>query len=94
VLHTGRKAATTKVNEIATMDDKLIVAAPSDTIQDCVDVLVAKNIRHLPVADEDGDVIALLDIKDVAKSLVDEHQETLHTLHKFRLVSKMPIHDG
>mmetsp|Transcript_18801 Transcript_18801/g.36849 ORF Transcript_18801/g.36849 Transcript_18801/m.36849 type:complete len:202 (-) Transcript_18801:210-815(-) len=93
VLHAGRTSKETAVDEIATMGHQLIVARPDDVMQDCIDIMVMKNIRHLPIAEDDGSVVALLDIKDIAKALADERTVTLHTLDEIR-EEKMPIHDG
>uniref|UniRef100_A0A7S2S3V2 CBS domain-containing protein n=1 Tax=Mucochytrium quahogii TaxID=96639 RepID=A0A7S2S3V2_9STRA len=94
VLHAGRTSKTTPVEEISTMGDKLVVATPQDNLQDCVDMMVQKQIRHLPVAESDGTVIGLLDIQDIAKTLADERQVTMQTLDEIRIASNMPIHDG
>ncbi|GBG28754.1 CBS domain-containing protein CBSCBSPB4 [Hondaea fermentalgiana] len=93
VLHAGRTSDKTPVHEIATMGNHLIVATPDDVMQDCIDIMVMKNIRHLPIAEPDGTIVALLDIKDIAKALADERTITLHTLDEIR-AEKMPIHDG
>jgi len=93
VLHAGRTSKTTLVEEIATMKDMLVVASPDDFLQDCIDVMVARNIRHLPVAELSGTIVALLDTQDIAKALADERSVTIDTLDEIRDV-KMPIHDG
>lgn len=41
------------VKEIATMGANLVVASKSDTMQDCMAKMVARDIRHLPVVDEE-----------------------------------------
>lgn len=35
------------------MGANLVVASKSDTMQDCMAKMVARDIRHLPVVDED-----------------------------------------
>lgn len=94
VLHSGRRSKTTKVKEIATLGDELIIATPDEYLQECVDTMVYKNIRHLPVSEPDGTVVGMLDIQDIAKALADERVVTLHTLAELRIQHQMPIHDG
>lgn len=93
VLHAGRRSETTLIKEIATMDEKLIVAKPVDYLQDCIDLMVHKGIRHLPIQEE-GEVVALLGMEDVAKALAEERTVTLHSLHELKTQIKMPVHDG
>ena len=94
IVHEGRTSKETLVSEISTMDNKLVVASPNDTIQDCVDVMAAKNIRHLPIADKDGSVMGLLSIRDIARALSRERAEVLHEVEELRSSRDMPIHDG
>ena len=49
----GKASKSTTVKEIATMGANLVVASKSDTMQDCMAKMVARDIRHLPVVDED-----------------------------------------
>jgi len=93
VLHAGRTSKETKVKDIATMEDKLLVASPEADLQDCIDDMVYKRIRHIPIA-QDGEVLALLGIEDVARALSDERQVTLHCLEDILTAKHMPIHDG
>ena len=76
------------------MTPKLIVASTTDSLQDCVDVMAAKDIRHLPVAGSDGDVVGLISIKDIALSLSKERSAAIKNLQKLKTEKSMPIHDG
>lgn len=49
----GKQSKNTPVKEIATMGANLVVAAKSDTVQACMSKMVARDIRHLPVVDEE-----------------------------------------
>ena len=94
VVHQGRSSSTTTVGQIATMQDKLIVASLDDTIQDCVDAMGASDIRHMPVADNTGDFVGLLSIREVAKALAKEREAAFKKLEDVQASAKMPIHDG
>ena len=95
VVHQGRSSANTTVGEIATMQDKLIVASIEDTIQDCVDAMGARDIRHMPVADPStGEFVGLLSIREVARALAKEREAAFRKLEDVQVSSQMPIHDG
>ena len=95
VVHQNRSSATTAVREIATLEDKLIVASLDDTIQDCVDAMGARDIRHMPVADPgNGEFVGLLSIRDVAKALAKEKEIAFRKLEAVQVAREMPIHDG
>jgi CBS domain-containing protein len=55
----------TTVREI--MTSPLIVVTPDTSIEDCMSIITERRIRHLPVADQGGEVIGLVSIGDVVK---------------------------
>ena len=91
VLHAGRTSKSTKVKDIATMDDDLIVGDANESVQDALDVIVHRNVRHLPIC-RDGRIVALLGVEDLARKLADERVVKLRSLADLRMA--MPIHDG
>jgi CBS domain-containing protein len=60
----GRTETDTTVREI--MSTPLIVVTPQTSIDECMDLMTDRRIRHLPVAD-DGEVIGIVSIGDVVK---------------------------
>jgi CBS domain-containing protein len=95
IIHMGKKSETTLVHEIATMGaEKLVTASLEDTIQDALDAMASKNVRHLPVADGKGEILGLLSIRDVAKALAKERDDAIKRLDQLKVDSKLPIHDG
>lgn len=50
---------TTTIKEIATMGANLVVASKSDTMQACMSKMVARDIRHLPVVDEESGTVSI-----------------------------------
>ena len=81
----GKTSKETKISEIATSSHNLIVATKKDTINDCMEKMLSKDIRHLPLVDEQGKAIGLLSIKDLIKEVVNEKNETISRLSQFAL---------
>lgn len=94
VVHAGKSSREARVRDIATMETaNLVVASEEDCVEDCVTVMASRSIRHLPVADSEGNVLGLLSIRDIAKALAEERQVVSKKLDELRL-KEMPIHDG
>jgi CBS domain-containing protein len=50
-----------QVRDIATMGAQIIVAKKTDSVNDCMKKMLARDIRHLPVIDDvTGEVIAFI----------------------------------
>lgn len=81
----GKLSKDTKIKEIATQSARLITAKPSDSVDECMNKMLSKDIRHLPLINDDGDVIGMLSVKDLVKSLVEEKERHLKTLTDFAL---------
>lgn len=53
-----------QVKEICTRGPKMVAAKRSDTIEACVKKMIAADVRHLPVIDDDtGEVFGLISVK-------------------------------
>ncbi len=55
---------------------------PEQTVDECMAVMTAKKLRHLPVMEE-GKLIGLISIGDVVKSVLADKQETIELLEHF-----------
>ncbi len=47
------------------MTTKIIAIKESDTIEDAIDLMTDRNIRHIPVVKEDGDIAGFLSIMEL-----------------------------
>ena len=52
----GRVSKETTVKEISTKVSNLITATPQDSVDACMEKMLAKDIRHLPLLDDSGKV--------------------------------------
>ncbi|KAL7434448.1 hypothetical protein ACHAXM_004079 [Skeletonema potamos] len=75
----------TPIKEISTKSANLIVASPNETVSACMAKMLLKDIRHLPLLDEDGGVVGIVSIKDLVKAELKEKQDAIKTLSDFAL---------
>jgi CBS domain-containing protein len=71
----GKTSKETAVEEIMTPLSEMYLVKPENTVEDCMVLITAKKIRHLPVF-EGSAFVGLVSIGDVVKSIIAE-QETL-----------------
>lgn len=64
----GKVAKNTKVSEI--MTSKVLYVEASQSVEECMAVMIDKNIRHLPVY-ENGTLLGVISVRDVLKEVVD-----------------------
>jgi CBS domain-containing protein len=81
----GKQSKETKIKEIATQSARLITASPSESVEQCMNKMLTKDIRHLPLIDDEGTVIGMLSVKDLVKSVMEEKERHLKTLTDFAL---------
>mmetsp|Transcript_10680 Transcript_10680/g.22556 ORF Transcript_10680/g.22556 Transcript_10680/m.22556 type:complete len:190 (+) Transcript_10680:130-699(+) len=80
----GRTSKETKVKEIATTSSKLVTVKPDESVQACMEKMLASDIRHLPLVD-DGELLGMLSIKDLVKTTIKEKEEAIKVLSDFAL---------
>ncbi|HEX7915529.1 CBS domain-containing protein [Rudaea sp.] len=80
VILKGRSSSDTPVRDIMTAD--LITVSPHETVHRCMRLVTDKHIRHLPVV-ENGNVVGMLSIGDLVKSVIDDQAEQLEQLQRY-----------
>lgn len=76
----GRSSRDTPVEEI--MSSPVLCAHPNDTVDDCMRLMTARRIRHLPVADGDR-VVGMVSIGDLVNWIITAQAETIGHLHRY-----------
>lgn len=76
----GRASATTPVSEI--MSHQVVCARPGDGIDQCMQVMTEKRIRHLPILDH-KEVVGIVSIGDLVKAVIDRQQAELQHLQDY-----------
>jgi CBS domain-containing protein len=80
----GRTARETMVQEIMTRDVLYVEAGQS--IEECMAIMIDKNIRHLPVY-ENGKLAGVMSVRDVLKEVVDYQKFMISQLEHYILGS-------
>lgn len=80
VIIKGRSSESTEVAEIMTPD--VLTTSSSKTVNECMNVMTEKKIRHLPVV-EDGKVIGMISIGDLVDAIISDQQEAIEQLEQY-----------
>jgi CBS domain-containing protein len=80
VILKGKSSKETSVGEL--MTQKVLYINPGDTMENCMALMTAKRIRHLPVMENDQ-LIGIVSIGDVVKHLISDQQFTIRELEKY-----------
>mmetsp|Transcript_6945 Transcript_6945/g.10544 ORF Transcript_6945/g.10544 Transcript_6945/m.10544 type:complete len:182 (+) Transcript_6945:138-683(+) len=81
----GRTSKDTSVKEISTKSGDLVTAKLDESVEDCMAKMLTKDIRHLPLVGNDGNVVGMISIKDLVKTVVQEKEDTIKVLTNFAL---------
>ena len=76
----AKSSKKTFVHEI--MANNVITVKPSDNLDYCMELMYNKKIRHLPVL-ENENIIGIISIGDVVKSIIDLQKETIQYLDSY-----------
>ncbi len=80
VILLGKSSHDIPVREI--MTGKVISVHPGQTVEECMALMTAKRIRHLPVM-EDERLIGVLSIGDLVKEVIAEQEQTIKQLESY-----------
>ena len=76
----GRSAKDTKISDI--MTSELITVQCDQPLEECMELMIEKSIRHLPVHDGD-ELVGLLSVRDVLKEVIEVQQMMLTQLERY-----------
>ena len=80
VILKGKSSKNTQVGEL--MTKKVLYIDPEKTINDCMVIMTAKHVRHLPVIENDK-VIGIVTIGDVVNQIISEQEYTIQQLENY-----------
>jgi len=76
----GKSSMNTPISELMTKNPFTI--APDNTIEDCMDMMTSRHIRHLPVVDGEK-LIGIISIGDVVKHIIEEQKDIIEHLENY-----------
>jgi len=76
----GRTSKTTAVSEIMTASP--FTVSPNVDMEDCMQLMTDKRIRHLPVVENDK-LVAMISIRDLLESTMEEQKYLIQQLEQY-----------
>ena len=86
VILKGRSSQDTAVTEI--MTSPVMYVTPQETVDECMRIMTASRVRHLPVI-EDEKVVGIVSIGDLVNWIISAQADTIHQLHSY-ITGKYP----
>lgn len=80
VILLGKSSRETPVREI--MTDKVFYVGPDQTVEECMALMTAKRIRHLPVL-TDNQVAGIISIGDLVKTVISAQETRIQQLETY-----------
>lgn len=80
VILKGKTSPDTLVGDI--MDRTVVCARPEQSVDECMDLMTRRRVRHLPVL-EKGQVVGIISIGDIVKSIIEEKSFIISELHNY-----------
>jgi len=80
ILH-GKTAAETKVSEV--MSGKVVYVTLNRTIEECMAIMTEKHFRHLPVLDDEHNVVGIVSIGDMIKETISQQKFIISQLESY-----------
>jgi CBS domain-containing protein len=86
VILKGRSSKDTPVGEIMTSPVRYVT--PKESVDECMRIMTASRVRHLPVV-EDEKVVGIVSIGDLVSWIISAQADTIHQLHSY-ITGKYP----
>jgi CBS domain-containing protein len=80
VVANGQDVAKTKLKDV--MRTNLVRVAPTETVEQCMDVMRANRFRHLLVYDGD-ELLGIVSLRDLAALMLEEKETLVQDLQKY-----------
>jgi CBS domain-containing protein len=76
----GRSSPTTLVKDV--MRTGFLYVTPERTVEECMAIMTAEKVRHLPVMDN-GNLVGLISIGDLVKSIIEDREFVIDQLTNY-----------
>jgi CBS domain-containing protein len=76
----GKASKDTLVSEI--MSTQIITVHPDQTVEEAMELMNNKHIRHLPVVEDDQeqDILGMISLRDVMRTIIHKQREAIKSL--------------
>ena len=64
------------------MERNVVFVGPDQSIEECMALMTAKRLRHLPVI-EHGDLLGIVSIGDLVKSIISDREFAIEQLEHY-----------
>ncbi len=76
----NRTSPETRVRDI--MSTEVVCARPEQSVEECMAVMTARALRHLPVLDQ-GQIVGIVSIGDMVKSVIEDQKFIIEELEHY-----------
>ena len=80
VILKGKHSTSTKVSEIMSTDMPSV--KPNDTVEHCMELMTSKNIRYMPVF-ENNKITGIISMSDIVKETIIMQKDTINHLESY-----------
>jgi CBS domain-containing protein len=81
VILQGKSSSHTKVSEV--MSGKVVYVTLDRTIEECMAIMTEKHFRHLPVLDDQHNVVGIVSIGDLIKETISQQKFIIEQLENY-----------
>ena len=81
VILAHRTSADTKVADI--MTSRVTTVGPDDDVDRCMNLMTDGRFRHLPVVNDGGDVLGIISIGDVVRTIIESQRSIITDLERY-----------
>ena len=81
VILQGKSSKHTKVSEV--MSGKVVYVTLDRTIEECMAIMTDKHIRHLPVLDDQHNVVGIVSVGDMIKETISQQKFIIEQLEGY-----------
>jgi CBS domain-containing protein len=81
VILQGKASKSTKVSEV--MSGKVAYVTLDRTIEECMAIMTEKHFRHLPVLDEEKNVVGIISVGDMIKETISQQKFIIDQLENY-----------
>jgi CBS domain-containing protein len=80
VILKGKQSRDTRVRDI--MTEQVLFVTPNQSIDDCMRLMTARRVRHLPVL-EGENVVGIVSMGDLVNWIIASHEQTIQHLQNY-----------